>query len=550
MTVQITIINMPGAQAPDFPSHLFPGAGSDAATFRVTLGEAPSPEILAQLLGGAIMDACLVDYDQATGEGGFFVVDGDAPATGTVLTLGDETCPAAGTAQAAAVTRSQSSPATPTIEQFYDDLDRHDWYFSFSDNSQVYRNGTENVARIEAIVRRLGGDHAALYAAFEKHHFSGEPWSTPKWDKPARPLDGVLVLPDAPERADAVPEQPGASTAAERAETSLQITILRYQFTRVPDSPMFTCSGALHYAVSFQVTQGQRPTYEEMFERLACTIADSELERYNPWTGEGILTTQNAEFPRDGDVIELPPLFERPPEWYRLESDDYTIEDFYDALNCHDWYAGLSDDRRVAWRGELHLARLSTVATRRGGDYAVLFEAFRNHYFSGSRPSTRTCDKPVRPVNGALVPATAPCWPGRQVDGQGGSEISGASAAPRETGLVTHADHTAPSRHYHHEAYETQRRFARRADALASLERKVKAWFAANQALADLIYPARGRFPARQPGLFGAWRTWSALTTTRRSARHAVAQAEADLRMTARVLAEFDRTSRDEGTQR
>ncbi|AEA65618.1 hypothetical protein [Burkholderia gladioli] len=199
MTLQITIIDTRGAQAPDLPSHLFAATGSDSATFRVTAGDPPPREVIAQRLDNAIAGASLVDYDQATGQGSFVVVDGEAPPAGAILMFGDFSR-AVAAARAAPLLRGEFSLAAPTIEQFYDDLNGHDWFFCYSDDPRVYRSGSEDVARIEAIVQRLGGDHAALYEAFKRHHFSGEPWSTLKWDKPARPVDGVLVLPEAPKK--------------------------------------------------------------------------------------------------------------------------------------------------------------------------------------------------------------------------------------------------------------------------------------------------------------------------------------------------------------
>ncbi|WP_124076911.1 hypothetical protein [Burkholderia gladioli] len=340
---------------------------------------------------------------------------------------------------------------------------------------------------------------------------------------------------------------------------TLQITILRYQFRHVPDSSMFFDAGVMRYAVSFLVTQGKLPSYEEMFERLACAIPDCRLESYKPERGEGILTTQNAFFPRDGEVIELPPPLERPPAWYRLESEDVGLEDFYDALNCHDWYGALYGDWRVAWRSKLHLERLSTVAARRGGDHEALLEAFRNHYYAGSRSSTQAREKPTRPVNGTLAHPTVPCahdvseqqaMPGQSANHQVRSEIAGASVALREADLDTHAEQDPVGWENQREAYEFQRRFVERARALASLEPKAKAWFFARQALADLIYPERGRLPPRQPGILGAWRTWSALTEARRRARQAVSEAERDLRETVWALTKQDRRSRSDGVQR
>jgi hypothetical protein len=44
---------MRAAPAPDLPSHLFAGAASDRATFRVTHGAAPSREAISVLLEDA-----------------------------------------------------------------------------------------------------------------------------------------------------------------------------------------------------------------------------------------------------------------------------------------------------------------------------------------------------------------------------------------------------------------------------------------------------------------------------------------------------------------
>lgn len=201
MRLQITITSMHAAPAPDLPSHLFAGAGSDRATFRVTRGAAPSREAISVLLEDAIADVCVTNYDQATGQGSFVVVDGPAPAAGTTIELDDD-------AVADPVDLSGGTPLSsgapiyrPTIEQFYDMLDRHDWFFGYSNDSRVYRNGSDNFDRLKEIAGSLDGDHAALLAAFQKHHFSGAPWSTPKWDKPARPVSGVVSIPAAPSSA-------------------------------------------------------------------------------------------------------------------------------------------------------------------------------------------------------------------------------------------------------------------------------------------------------------------------------------------------------------
>jgi hypothetical protein len=83
----VTIGNVDAAPAPDMPSHLFPGCGSDGAEFSVTHGPRPSRDEVSDLLYEAIVDAVLVEYDEATGKGYFRVIDGEAPPVGAVVPL-------------------------------------------------------------------------------------------------------------------------------------------------------------------------------------------------------------------------------------------------------------------------------------------------------------------------------------------------------------------------------------------------------------------------------------------------------------------------------
>ncbi|MCM2547558.1 hypothetical protein [Burkholderia glumae] len=217
MTLQITILSMSGAPIPELPSHIFPGAGSDAAAFRVTHGTPPSRTVMYRLLEVENEDAYLVEYDQATGEGSFVVVDGDAPAAGTVIDLdtGETTEPAG--SQAIGADSATEAYRTLTVEAFYDELVWHDWYFAYSDDGSEYRRGEQAEARLDAIAKLSGPDHAALYDAFKRHHFSGKPWGTAQWDKPKRPVSGVLVLPDAP----VMPASPVTTLAPSSASASL-----------------------------------------------------------------------------------------------------------------------------------------------------------------------------------------------------------------------------------------------------------------------------------------------------------------------------------------
>lgn len=87
LNTEITILHVDGAPAPDMPSHLFPGCGSDGAEFKVTAGPILSYGDMSHLLYEAIVDACLTEYDESTGQGYFKVVDGDAPPVGSVHVL-------------------------------------------------------------------------------------------------------------------------------------------------------------------------------------------------------------------------------------------------------------------------------------------------------------------------------------------------------------------------------------------------------------------------------------------------------------------------------
>ncbi|MFH5255235.1 hypothetical protein ACGTRS_28795 [Burkholderia semiarida] len=196
--LEITILRADAAPAPDLPSHLFPGSGSDGALFRVTAGTIPSRDVMSGVLDLAIVDAILVRYDECTGEGYFVVVDGDVPATGTVLRLaGDEHDTPVGPTVVDAPAETIIHPAM-TIEQYYDELNRHDWYSGYSDDYSVEKQGEENYTRLLEIANQHGADYQALIGAFQKHYFSGKPWNTPQHDKPTRPVNGVLVLPPAP----------------------------------------------------------------------------------------------------------------------------------------------------------------------------------------------------------------------------------------------------------------------------------------------------------------------------------------------------------------
>lgn len=73
-----------------------------------------------------------------------------------------------------------------TIQEFYDRLARHDWFYHYSDDRSVWTRGVAEEGRLSAIAKTIEGGEK-LMDDFSKHHFSGEPWSTLKQPRPEKP---------------------------------------------------------------------------------------------------------------------------------------------------------------------------------------------------------------------------------------------------------------------------------------------------------------------------------------------------------------------------
>lgn len=70
-----------------------------------------------------------------------------------------------------------------TLKEFYQELEKHDWYYDMSDDHGVWERGTANKRRLEGIAEE-SEEHRKLYEGFSQHYFSGEPWGTEKKPKP------------------------------------------------------------------------------------------------------------------------------------------------------------------------------------------------------------------------------------------------------------------------------------------------------------------------------------------------------------------------------
>lgn len=78
------------------------------------------------------------------------------------------------------------SPGPFTLAEFWDELNRFDWYYAMSDDHGVWMAGEANRERLR-IASLQSEEHKELMAAFAKHYYSGEPWGTKQSPKPERP---------------------------------------------------------------------------------------------------------------------------------------------------------------------------------------------------------------------------------------------------------------------------------------------------------------------------------------------------------------------------
>jgi hypothetical protein len=82
--------------------------------------------------------------------------------------------------------------AQVSLLEFYEMLERHDWYYPFSDDGRVYNNGKRAEDTLHKIASQ-SSEHKELFDAFEKHFFTGEPWNNERAPKPEKPAGLKLV---------------------------------------------------------------------------------------------------------------------------------------------------------------------------------------------------------------------------------------------------------------------------------------------------------------------------------------------------------------------
>jgi hypothetical protein len=73
------------------------------------------------------------------------------------------------------------------LQAFYDRLERHDWFYHYSDDNKVYNAGREADSKLKEYAREKGSDFKNLMTDYQNYLFSGSLYGTEKKPKPERP---------------------------------------------------------------------------------------------------------------------------------------------------------------------------------------------------------------------------------------------------------------------------------------------------------------------------------------------------------------------------
>lgn len=79
---------------------------------------------------------------------------------------------------------AQAQTVTPAA--FWDQLNKADWFYEYSDSHASWKLGDEAMKALVA-TSNTSPELRALYQGFVAHHFSGKPWGSEKAAKPERP---------------------------------------------------------------------------------------------------------------------------------------------------------------------------------------------------------------------------------------------------------------------------------------------------------------------------------------------------------------------------
>jgi len=72
------------------------------------------------------------------------------------------------------------------LEEYYDKLRHHDWYYAYSDDHRVWSRGNENAQRLRDIADTHGPEYKRLYEEYRASVHDGKP-------KPERPGEPITI---------------------------------------------------------------------------------------------------------------------------------------------------------------------------------------------------------------------------------------------------------------------------------------------------------------------------------------------------------------------
>lgn len=76
-----------------------------------------------------------------------------------------------------------------TLTEFYDQLERHDWYHAMSDDHRVWQQGQAARLVLSETADAGGPAYQALLEAYSNYVFTGPSWGTDRKPKPPQPIE-------------------------------------------------------------------------------------------------------------------------------------------------------------------------------------------------------------------------------------------------------------------------------------------------------------------------------------------------------------------------
>lgn len=74
-----------------------------------------------------------------------------------------------------------------TLREFYDKLQRFDWFYTFSDSNSVVREGQAAESRLSSEAARLGPEYLNLFNSYHDSLWSGPTFGTELIPLPKKP---------------------------------------------------------------------------------------------------------------------------------------------------------------------------------------------------------------------------------------------------------------------------------------------------------------------------------------------------------------------------